>query len=199
MKQAYLCGPMRGYESFNFPAFDSAAEYLRSVGWGVFNPAEKDREDGFNPETDEAKPMAYYMAVDLVEVCKADALICLPGWERSEGCSIEVFVALSVGKPVLDYPSLEHIAPYVPYEAFKTCKETMDEGSRKHAPNSWLVEAPDNHAHKCARHALTHIMQERGEAKQDGEVHARMALCRAAMLMAQYKHFKMQDDAICGV
>ena len=199
MKQAYIFGPMRGYESYNFPLFDSAAEYLRSVGWGVFNPAERDRDEGFNPETDEAKPLSYYMAIDLVEVCKADVLIGLPGWERSEGCSIEVFVALALGKPVLQYPDLTHIPHYVPYVAFKTCKEVMDAGSKKHAPHSWLVEAPDNHAHKAARHALTHLMQIRGEAKPDGEIHARMACCRAAMLVAQGLEFEMQDDAVCGV
>lgn len=184
MKQAYLAGPMRGYERFNFDAFDSAAEHLRSLGWGIFNPAERDREDGFNPDKDEAKTLDHYMAIDLVEVCKADAVICLPQWERSEGCNIEVFVALSLGKPVLEYPDLRHIAPHVPYVAFKTCKKIMDEGSRKHPHGSWLIEKASNHAHKASRHALTHIMQLSGEAVLDGENHAELSCCRASMLVA---------------
>ena len=43
----YLAGPMRNYPQFNFPAFDSAAAYLR-VLYGslatVVNPADHDRE-----------------------------------------------------------------------------------------------------------------------------------------------------------
>ena len=38
----YLAGKMRGVPNFNFPAFNSAAEYLRSLGDEVFNPAERD-------------------------------------------------------------------------------------------------------------------------------------------------------------
>ena len=34
---------MSGVPEFNFQAFDAAAAFLRSQGYEVFNPAEKDR------------------------------------------------------------------------------------------------------------------------------------------------------------
>ena len=39
----YIAGPMRGYENFNFPAFDAAAQLYRAIGYEVFNPADKDK------------------------------------------------------------------------------------------------------------------------------------------------------------
>lgn len=45
----YLAGPMRGYPDFNFPAFIAAAAWLRAAGHEVFNPAERDLDNGFSP------------------------------------------------------------------------------------------------------------------------------------------------------
>lgn len=45
---AYLAGPMRGVQAFNFPLFHAAAKWLRSIGWAVFDPARADEvERGF--------------------------------------------------------------------------------------------------------------------------------------------------------
>ncbi len=101
--------------------------------------------------------------------------------------------------PVLQYPDLTHIPPYVPFVAFMTCKKVMDVGAKKHPRHSWVIEQPDNHAHKAARHALTHVMQLRGESKPDGENHSHMACCRAAMLVAQQEAQEDPTDLVCGV
>ena len=97
----YLAGPMRGLPLFNFPAFDEAAAKLRSEGHTVFNPAEQDRAAGFNPATDTAHDTAYYMAIDLPEVCRADAIALLPNWEKSSGVRIELIVAIELGKRII--------------------------------------------------------------------------------------------------
>jgi len=98
----YLAGPMRGYPEYNFPAFHAAAAELRAQGHEVFSPAERDlNEDGFNPKTDEAKPLRYYMLFDLPAVLKSDAVAVLPGWEKSTGAKLEVHVARVCGIPVL--------------------------------------------------------------------------------------------------
>jgi hypothetical protein len=52
----YLAGPMRGVAAYNFPAFDRAAEYLRSLGHGVVSPAEIDRAHGFDEDSPEPTP-----------------------------------------------------------------------------------------------------------------------------------------------
>jgi hypothetical protein len=102
-KTLYLAGPMRGYPFYNFPAFKEAAERLREGGWDVFNPAEHDLNNGFDPsKPDSHEPLAHYLAHDLPEVCRRDAIAVLPGWEESEGARIEVHVATALGKLLLD-------------------------------------------------------------------------------------------------
>lgn len=106
--RAYVAGPMRGYEDFNHPAFDAVAATLRMAGWSVFSPAEADQEDGLHEDWGDVDPsfrtapksLADYMAVDLAEVCKADAVWVLDGWEKSQGARLEVHVALEVGRNV---------------------------------------------------------------------------------------------------
>jgi hypothetical protein len=46
MKSIYIAGPMTGYPNFNFQAFHDAAAKWKALGWKVWNPAEKDEEDG---------------------------------------------------------------------------------------------------------------------------------------------------------
>ena len=40
----YVAGPMRGFENYNYPAFDRCARVLRDQGCDVINPAELDRD-----------------------------------------------------------------------------------------------------------------------------------------------------------
>ncbi|HEY6019771.1 MAG TPA: DUF4406 domain-containing protein, partial [Candidatus Paceibacterota bacterium] len=59
IKRCYIAGPMRGLPLFNFPCFHHAADTLRILGFEVWSPAEKDEQSGFNPATDEAKPLIH--------------------------------------------------------------------------------------------------------------------------------------------
>lgn len=102
----YLAGPMRGLPESNFPAFDAATARLRFQLHEVFSPAERDRQDGVNCHN---RDIAYFMGVDLPEVCKADAVAVLPGWKQSQGCTIELAVADALGKPILDAETLQPI------------------------------------------------------------------------------------------
>lgn len=102
MNRCYLAGPMRGIPEFNFPAFYAAAAVLRERGYEVWSPAENDvHEDGFDPTKDVAQPMRHYMKRDLPAVLNADFVAVLPGWENSQGATLEVTVARACGLPVL--------------------------------------------------------------------------------------------------
>lgn len=105
----YLAGPMRGYENFNFPAFDYAAEKLRAKGFEVFSPAERDR-DAYgadiqnNPTGDESKvtnpacTINDCMSADCEWICRhADAIALLPGWEKSSGANAELALSRAIG------------------------------------------------------------------------------------------------------
>jgi len=43
------------------------------------------------------------MREDVGELVKCDAIVMLPGWERSEGTLIELKVAMMLGLPVFEY------------------------------------------------------------------------------------------------
>jgi hypothetical protein len=106
MTTIYLAGPMRGYEDFNFPAFDAAAKALRAGGWTVLSPAERDREHGFDEtrNTLDGFDLEAAMTHDLGWIVNdADGIVLLPGWEESTGAKIERLVAETCGKQVWLY------------------------------------------------------------------------------------------------
>lgn len=116
----YLAGPMRGIAEFNFPAFHAAAGMLRGKGHVVFNPAERDiiatgvdiSRD--NPTGDNALAEIKHgfnlreaLKDDLEFVClHADAIVMLPGWERSLGAQAEVATARALGLLVMPFAEL---------------------------------------------------------------------------------------------
>jgi hypothetical protein len=94
---------------YNFPAFDAAAAELESRGHTVFNPAQNDRDNGFDftgLEGHEAKELGFDIRAalkqDLSWICDhAEALALLPGWQNSKGAQAEVHLARALGLPLL--------------------------------------------------------------------------------------------------
>lgn len=108
----YIAGPMRGHYEFNFSAFHSAAEYLSSHGWNVFNPADKDIEHhggvdiskgnyfGSEQQAEEQHGFSLRRALadDLTWICNhADAIYMLRGWQSSKGAIAEKALAEALG------------------------------------------------------------------------------------------------------
>lgn len=87
---AYVSGPMTGYDDYNFPAFNAAADELRAAGWEVLNPADKGVIDGWD--------WADYLRYDLEEIAsKATHIYTLPGWRESKGARLEMHVCEELG------------------------------------------------------------------------------------------------------
>jgi hypothetical protein len=121
--KVYLGGPMTGIPQFNFPAFDAAATDLRERGFDVLSPAELDdpvtlaaalaSPDGApGSGSTNGETWGDFLARDVKLIADGDldAVVVLPGWERSRGARLETFVACALdGKPVLRYPDLEPI------------------------------------------------------------------------------------------
>lgn len=103
----YVAGPMRGYPEFNFPAFDAAAELLAKGGHFVINPAQMDRDVGFDPQSAEVSDTFLRDALrrDLSAICECDAIAMLPDWEHSGGARIEWALAVHLGLEVIYLPS----------------------------------------------------------------------------------------------
>lgn len=100
---------MRGFPAFNFDAFIDAASTLRRKGWGVISPAEMDMQLGFNPHkmepTKEFLDEAMERDIEAI-VSKADAMVMLPGWEKSTGAKAEMWLAKWKHIPVYLYPDM---------------------------------------------------------------------------------------------
>jgi len=102
----YLAGPMRGIKFRNYPMFLFATAFLRGKGFKIISPAENDFSRGIDPlkpgDTKINMPFDQAgLAYDFQEVCKADGIILLDGWENSEGAKAEAYVAMMTGKHIL--------------------------------------------------------------------------------------------------
>lgn len=103
----YLAGPMTGLPDYNFPAFDKAAAILTAQGHEVFNPAQNDRDHGFDAtglEGHEAERLGFSLRralkQDLSWICDhAEAVAVLDGWHRSKGALTETALAVALGIP----------------------------------------------------------------------------------------------------
>ncbi len=101
----YLAGPMRGIDHYNFPAFDAATARLRGAGYRVASPAEHDRAIGFDETLNNLDTFDVMAAFrwDVDQVFDCDAVVLLPGWEKSTGVGAELAVARMIGKPIFEY------------------------------------------------------------------------------------------------
>jgi hypothetical protein len=99
----YLAGPMTGLPDFNFPAFDRIAADMTDAGFTVFNPAQMDRDAGFDPSTTvvSKKFLRDALRRDLSAICECDAIAMLPGWEKSGGAMVEWNLARHLGLKII--------------------------------------------------------------------------------------------------
>lgn len=100
---------MRGYEKFNFPAFEAAAKHLRELGHEVVSPHELDSPaiqsealgstDGvLKGPTIGGETPGQILGRDVqIIIDKIKTIVFLPGWRNSKGAKIEAFVGVTQG------------------------------------------------------------------------------------------------------
>lgn len=104
--KVYCAAPMRGYPQGNHAAIHAAVSFLRQLGHEVFSPADQDLRRGKDPadHDDFGNDPAYLRSAlgeDLAWIAaEADAVVVLPGWERSKGAQAEAHAAFAIGIPV---------------------------------------------------------------------------------------------------
>jgi hypothetical protein len=98
LPKAYLAGPMTGYPEHNFPAFREYTKWLRNHGYEVVSPEELETAEGPGPR----KEWAYYLVRDLRELLGCDCIAVLPGWQKSRGATLEVYVGWRLGFSIFD-------------------------------------------------------------------------------------------------
>ena len=185
-KRVYLGGPMRGYPMFNFPAFHAVALDLRMRGAIVYDPAEEDEAEGFNPAQDDPDDMRVYMMRDLPALLCSELMVLLPGWEHSRGCSMETWVAAGCGIPMRTYSGWMPVSGdswLLARRAVSCIMEARQAGAARHPGESGRTEDWINHYAAAAGHAAEAIRQSelRGGHAQDDEDHLGRAICRLTM------------------
>lgn len=203
-KTIYIAGPMSNIEEFNFPMFDLAEADLRAKGWNVINPAQMDRDIGFDPliDTVDAAFLHDAMLRDVDAIAnRADALAVLPGWEDSTGAKAEVGLArwkhipvyawpdmteIKTEKPVekeshdsKEYPVASGVLDYFP-DAIREVARCSWVGSQQHnpgAPMNWDRTKSKDHSNSLMRHFL-----QRGKVDDDGILHVVKTAWRALAL-----------------
>jgi hypothetical protein len=100
----YIGGPMRGYNEFNFPAFDAMRDRIKTLdsSFEVVSPADLDREIGFDETQNSLDGFSCEDAMerDIKAMRDVDALILLSGSEWSKGARVEEAYARYRGIPV---------------------------------------------------------------------------------------------------
>jgi nucleoside 2-deoxyribosyltransferase len=99
--KVYISGPITGHADFR-EKFAAAEDALKQSG---FIPVSPVRDD------DGTKPWAHYMKLALKDMLDCDAIVLLPGWERSQGAAIEAFVAARCELEFLPYQDV--VVPYL--------------------------------------------------------------------------------------
>lgn len=101
-KRYYIAGPMRGYDKWNFPAFDAAREFLLRGNMQAVSPADLDRLRGITEDTTDFDPEDFKaaMRIDTFALLGCTGIFMLKGWEKSTGAKYERMIADVLGLSV---------------------------------------------------------------------------------------------------
>lgn len=92
-KKLYLSGPMTSIKDLNRPCFRRYAKALRKKGYRVVSP----------PELDKISPQRTWegcLQRDIQYLMTCDKIAVLPGWKKSRGANLEVYIGKALKYPV---------------------------------------------------------------------------------------------------
>lgn len=102
-KTVYIAGPITGVPRY-WEAFEEAEEQLTRLGYTVLTPS----------RLPEGMSNAQYMRICFAMIDSADAVVFLPGWQKSEGAKLERGYCHYIGKPRVYKPNPREFSELVP-------------------------------------------------------------------------------------
>lgn len=105
MNKLYISGPMTGIPHKNFNAFCDAATELSLGKYEVVNPWDLDFTDVKNTWEE-------CLRRDIRALMECDGVATLPGWKKSKGACLEVYIAKALKWPVHSVAYWRNLALY---------------------------------------------------------------------------------------
>jgi hypothetical protein len=117
--KVYLSGPMTGMPNNNEGMFRTAKAHLQAKGHEVTSPIEFDVADGVDLSRDPTdEEYERYMARDLSAIPGHDAIVFLPGWQRSGGAGREGERAINNNLSMFEWDPETDELSYLKYSTF---------------------------------------------------------------------------------
>ena len=120
-KLVYIAGPITGVDRY-WEAFERAQDDLAALGYTALTP------------TWQPKGLTYaqYMRICMAMIDICDAVVLLPGWDRSKGARLESHYCTTTGKPQVVLPERKVGDSYRRSEERRVGKECRSRWSPYH-------------------------------------------------------------------
>lgn len=103
-KKVYISGPITNMPNGNKFEFEKYENKFRVLGLEPINPHKLHTE-----EEEKTFKWSDFMKADIKALIDCDLIAIMPGWEKSKGANIEVYVARNLEIPVINADTLNEV------------------------------------------------------------------------------------------
>jgi hypothetical protein len=83
--------------------FDAVMWELRERGWSIVSPHEVNADAARHTDTEREQNKTQYLRKDILALLSCSGIIMLPGWKKSQGASLEHYIAVELGLDIRYY------------------------------------------------------------------------------------------------
>ena len=98
----FIVGPQRRREGANRKAFETAAAYLRSLGWYVLTPFEVDEQRESRPVSEVGLDFGVALRQDMDALTTVASLGLIEGWQDSASAVVAISIAQFLSLPIYE-------------------------------------------------------------------------------------------------